>query len=298
MKTLLYVVRLGAAAAAMVCASPARVSAQTMLTVNVASADVYSYPSTGAIVIGHAPRGTVLAVTRELGSWVRVSWPAARDGVGYVHVSRGTLSNGLPELPRPSGLPAPPSATTPTSRVPVRGPAPQAAVPDERPRGASSVYVAPPTHLVGLGGRLGGATVGIGATARAWRRDRLGAEIGIARYETTSPAVGRVTSVQFEPSLLYSLPDRIGDRLWLRPYLGSGVNLARHTLSGVPSPAGSAASENRIGLQAFGGTELTFANLPRLAVSVDVGYHWAKTSFDGFTPGGPGVSVSGHWYVK
>src|SRR5437867_11203948 len=69
-------------------ASPVPLFAQTpVFTVQAASADVYKAPSTGSVVIGHAPRGTTLPVTRELGSWVKVSWPRAEDGVGYVHVS-------------------------------------------------------------------------------------------------------------------------------------------------------------------------------------------------------------------
>jgi hypothetical protein len=33
-------------------------------------------------------------VVRELGSWVRVSWPEAQDGVGYLHTAWGTISHG------------------------------------------------------------------------------------------------------------------------------------------------------------------------------------------------------------
>ena len=70
----------------LVAAVPATVVAQdTMITVTTASADVYKSPSTGSPVIGHAARGAQLPVTRELGSWVRVAWPSAPDGVGFVH---------------------------------------------------------------------------------------------------------------------------------------------------------------------------------------------------------------------
>jgi hypothetical protein len=57
-------------------------------------------------------------------------------------------------------------------------------------------------------------------------------------------------------------------------------------------------SRNTFGLQAFGGGELTFAGVPRFALSVDLGYHWVRTPFAGVDLGGPGVSVSGHWYLK
>ena len=72
--------------------NPALVRAQdTVLTVTVPSADVYKGPSTVTPVIGHVSRGTVLPVSRNLGSWVKIAWPDAPDGVGYVHVTMGRL---------------------------------------------------------------------------------------------------------------------------------------------------------------------------------------------------------------
>ena len=72
--------------------SPA--AAQDMaLTVSVPSAAVRKSPSVASPVVGQAPRGAVLDVTRDVGSWVKVTWPEAPDGVGYVHQSMGTVSN-------------------------------------------------------------------------------------------------------------------------------------------------------------------------------------------------------------
>jgi len=54
--------------------NPAPVRAQeAVLTVTVASADVHKGPSTVTPVIGHVSRGTVLPVSRNLGSWARVA---------------------------------------------------------------------------------------------------------------------------------------------------------------------------------------------------------------------------------
>ena len=292
-------IRLAAAVTVAVCLSPAWLCAQnTVLTVNTASADVYKSPSTGSPIIAHAPRGTVLAVTRELGSWVKVSWPGAQD-VGYVHMSMGSLGQGFPSEPsQPAGLPSARPAPAPASLTPVDVRAGRPA-PGEPPAPMRPVFVTPATHLIGLGGRVGGSTFGAGATARAWSRDRLGAQLEMSRSALTSVATpGRVTSVQFEPSLLYRLPDSVTDYLWVRPYLGSGINLRRQTLSNAIPGAGPSVSENKLGLQAFGGGEFTFAGMPRFALSVDLGYHWVRTSFAGVDLGGPGVSVSGHWYVK
>ena len=49
-------------------------------TVSVQSAAVRKAPSTGSPAVGQAPRGAVLDVTRDIGSWVKVAWPDAPDG--------------------------------------------------------------------------------------------------------------------------------------------------------------------------------------------------------------------------
>ena len=70
--------------------TPELVRAQeTVLRVSVPSADVHKGPSVVTPVIGQAARGTALTVSQNLGSWVKVPWPAAPDGVGYVHVTMG-----------------------------------------------------------------------------------------------------------------------------------------------------------------------------------------------------------------
>src|SRR4029079_11707990 len=86
--------------------NPMLVYAQdAVLTVTVASADVYKGPSTVTPVIGHASRGTALPVTRNLGSWAKVAWIDSPDGIGYVHVTMGRLSssNGV----APAGVTSP-----------------------------------------------------------------------------------------------------------------------------------------------------------------------------------------------
>jgi hypothetical protein len=114
-----------AAFAVALCLSPSWVSAQTMaIKVSVASANVHKFPSVGSPVIGTAERGAILDVTRELGDWVRVSWPDGEDGVGYIHISAGTMTSSayiresVGKVARSStkpeaAAPAPPDATTP-----------------------------------------------------------------------------------------------------------------------------------------------------------------------------------------
>jgi hypothetical protein len=279
------------------CLNPSWLCAQsTEFSVNSASTNIYTSPSTGGPVIGTAPRGTVLEVTRELGSWVKISWPSAVDGVAYVHVSTITRSVG-PDQNRAAGFtslrPAP-DAAPPTTTVVRVGPTGSSAPPAASTR---TVYVAPPAHIVGLGGRIGGPTLGVGASARAWSRKRLGIQFEASRYGLTTAGVpGHVTSMQLAPSLLYSVADRVTDFVWIRPYLGAGAGLHRQTLA-VPGATVSV-SDSSLGVQAFGGSEFTFPSVPRFALSADVGYRWLRTPFPGFELGGPSVSISGHWYTR
>ena len=92
------------------------------------------------------------------------------------------------------------------------------------------------------------------------------------------------------PSVLFSLPDRVGDYVWLRPYVGGGASLQRATQTGF-------GSTSETGFQAFGGGEFTFASAPRLAVSQS-GYRRTHALYEGFELGGLRVGLSAHWYLK
>ena len=217
-------IRHASAIAVALCLNASWLCAQsTKFTVSAASADVHKSPSTGGPVIGHAPRGTVLEVTRELGSWVKVAWPA-EDGVGYVHVSMGLIARGS------TLAPSPPAGFTPEQPAveSARPPAPAARLaptePGAPPAPTRTGYVIP-THSVGVGGVMGGPTLGFGATARAWSSKRFGIQFEVSRDALTE-APGQLTSIQFTPSLLYSLRDRVTDYLWIRPYLGGGPSSA------------------------------------------------------------------------
>ena len=277
--------------------------AQTsQFTVNVHLAAVRKAPSVASPEIGQVPRGAVLEITRDIGAWLKVAWPAAPDGVGYVHQSMGTRSRpttldervaaAVASLPpaEPSAAPAPNDLQRSPSAIPLS------------PR---TVYVAPPTHFVGLGGRLSGTADdmtagGFGVTTRVWSRNRFGIQADLSRSRRTSTtAPGRLTTMQFAPSAIYSLPDRVGDSLWLRPYVGTGATFNRATLKEDPLATAPGVTDNTWQLRAFGGAEFTFPAIARFALSADLGYaFWRQESFAGFEPGRVAFSLSGHWYVK
>jgi Bacterial SH3 domain len=298
-------IRQVAAVALVMFLSPAGLSAQTPappvvpaaeLRINTQAAPVYRSPSTGSPVVGTARRGAVLPVTRELGSWVRVSWPDAEEGAGYMHVSSGSLMRSGPAsatrdlTPTQSGLPM-------MSSTEAGDPSASAQQPVNTYTG--TVYVPQPTHVVGLGGKLSGSTLGYGISGRAWSKGRFGVQFDLSRSKITTVGLPeQVTMVQFAPSLLYALPDRVSDYVWMRPYVGAGASMNRHTLRLGAADTGLSVSDNAFGFRTFGGGEFTFASMPKFTVSADLGYDWTTSPFIGYDFGGFGFALSGHWYVK
>ena len=274
--------------------TPALVHAQdTVLTVTAPSADVYKAPSNVTPVVGHASHGAVLPVSRNLGSWVKVAWPGAPDGVGYVHLSMGTLSPASGAAPAPNPSPRAASASAAGAPIPpVRTAAPARAV--ARP----VVNRTPEAHLLGIGALIGPMST-IGASARAWRDDRLGCQLALTRDAMSSDLAGnRVTSMQIEPGVVYGLLDHVTDYVWLRPYVGAAVSLRRETLRFPTATGIEPVSDSGIGLRLFGGTEFTFASVPQLGLSVDLGYRRVPTPFVGFEADHLSAAIAGHWYIK
>ncbi len=266
------------------------------LTVSVPTAAVRKSPSLASPVVGEAKRGAVLEVTRDIGAWVRVTWPAAPDGVGYVHQSMGTLSN----RPTRDQRIADAVAQVANSIPPLPPPDSSAQLSLANDTAARrSVYVHAPMHVFGLGGRITGAMPGYGFSSRIWSRKRLGVQVDLSRSKLTNDVLtDRVRSTEFVPTVIYSMPDYVTENFWLRPYVGGGVAMIRSKLYGGVPEVVQSESDRTWGYRAFGGAEVTVPGVPRLAVSADFGYQWAKTVFDGFDPAGPRFSISGHWYVR
>jgi hypothetical protein len=282
--------------------SPAILHAQDVVfTVSVPSGEVYKGPSNVTPVIGHVARGTAMPVLSNLGSWIRVPWPAAPDGIAYVHITMGRLSSpnaggATPPRPPASSPPAPRREPPPPTVQMAPAPPPRSA-PRDRVVVRSGQDATAISHVWGVGGVVG-STSTFGATARAWRDNRLGLQIGFTRDAMTSPvAAGRVTAVQVEPAVVYGLHDFVSDYFWIRPYIGSGIGI-RHETMHDSSPAAAEVTSNGVGWRAFGGGELTFAGLPRFALSVEAGYRGFPAPFSGFEPDRFAASIAGHWYIK
>lgn len=292
-------IRHAAAVVVALCLFTAPVAAQnTEITINAASASVHKSPSAGSPVIGSATRGTKLEVTREVGDWVKVAWPSAADGIGYVRANTGSIGKTEPLAARATSIasrPAAQPAPAPAPRLTTSANAEPQRVGTVPPRPQSSSLISTPKHQIGLGARLGGSAFGLGASARAWSRGPLGVQFDVSRFSYTDTVSTRTTSTQFGPSALYTFGDRVSDYLWLRPYAGAGATFNQSTMTPF---GGLPVSDSGAGFQAFGGGELTVSSLPQFAVSTEMGYHWFETPFAGLPLGGLSVSVSGHWYIK
>ena len=287
-----------AAAALVVCLSPAAAFAQdATITVTASSADVYKSPSTGSPVIGHAARGAQLPVTRELGSWVQVAWPSAADGHAFLHVSMGRLANARPpeEVRAAAGDAV---KLIPEKEAALTAPASGAATVANRAAARRPNPATPVPHNVSVGGGLiGGAPIGFGVSARAWQWNRLGVRVDMSR-QAEGIATARAASLQFEPSAMLSLSDLVSNYVWLRPFVGGGLSLRHQTFTNGLTGLGNSTYDNSTGYQVFGGTELTVANAPQLALSADVAYRSHRSAFDAFDVGGIGVGLSAHWYFR
>ncbi len=291
-------IRHAAAVAVALCLSSSLLSAQIFeLTVTTASAPVHRAPSIGSSVVGHATAGARLEIMRDVGDWVKIAWPPAPDGIGYIRKIAGAITQkNLPVVSRianpTAAEPVPVSATRLAAQV-----EPVSLRPQTAPTQPSFVSV--PTHVLGLGGQVGGAALGAGISARVWPHQRFGVQFDVSRYSMTDTAsVTRMNSTQFGPRVLYALRDHVSDYVWWRPYAGAGAHLYRSTLT--DSSIGLSMSDSRIGGQVFVGAEMTLSNVPRFGLSADVGYNWLRNPYAlySYALDGMAFTAAGHWYVK
>jgi hypothetical protein len=192
-----------------------------------------------------------------------------------------------------------PAPAAPASASPTAGSNGEQAPLNEQVTPMPTQYVTPPSHFIGLGGSMTGASpVGFGAAVRTWSRGQPSFQLTMSHSSQTSvEAPGQLSSLKIAPSLLYSLRDRLTDTVWVRPYLAGGVTFVRDSLREV-TPGAIAETKNGFGWQGFGGAEFTFPSVPKFTLSADLGYYWRPESFPGFDAGRVGVTVTGHWYVK
>jgi hypothetical protein len=299
-----------AIAAALLVAASTVHAQSTHFTVSAASASVYKAPTNVSPVIGEAKQGATLEVTRDVGSWLKVAWSKAPDGVGYVRKNQGTLGTLGAAVPATAAVPAakqtgaPQAAAPASASVVAPAAAPHAAAaqagPVSRPRPSAAVptnYVAP-SHRFGVGGQVGGSAVGAGLSVRGWTTSqKIGVQFDVTHSSMTNDVFfTRMSSTQVGPRVLYAFRDHVSDSTWVRPYLGAGAHMLRASVN--DGATGLSMSSTKMAAQLFGGAEMTLAAVPRLGLSADVGYQWYQSPFVGYTLDGMMMSVSAHWYLK
>ena len=162
---------------------------------------------------------------------------------------------------------------------------------------ASPVTTAPNDHMFGLGIRLGGATVGIGASARYFfGGGPLGFQGEVSRYGHAAGPVNW-SSVQFSPAVIYRFRQhQFEGPLSLTPHAGGGLSIVHYSFDeSDPLLDPFDVDDTNVGLLFFGGVELFFRNVPNLGVS---GGLTINTNDDvGTAPmGGAAFTAAGHWY--
>jgi hypothetical protein len=146
-------------------------------------------------------------------------------------------------------------------------------------------------HAIGIGGRIGGSSMGLGVTARGWRSDQLGVEFQLSRYD-----LGFASVTQFAPVVLFRFarPDTSND-VKVHPYVGAGWNVFR---VGITDFGNARSSSTSTGLQVMGGAEVLFEDYPRLSLSADLGYHSSGDFSGDVKVGGIAMGLALHWYLK
>jgi hypothetical protein len=170
------------------------------------------------------------------------------------------LTTFLASGPQPAVPPASPVAA-------VQEPQPQD---DPRTTPASSSTTKP--HEVGLGG-FGGS--GGGPSFRYFFGEQVGVDLSAGWYRPmTSGSSSRGTSFQVSPSMVVMLnkSHQLAD-LDVRPFVGGGVIYMNTPTTIARTTSTTQLRQSGVGMQAFGGVELTFASAPSIAISAETIYH-------------------------
>jgi hypothetical protein len=292
-----------AALAFALCLTSSYVSAQTTYTIK-ETVDVHQAPLTSSPVIGHATRGRSLELTRDVGDWAEVTWAGAASHKGFIRVRYASEPlAAFRDLPAIHAAPAAPTALASASPTgtqnlqPSQAPAVTPSPVPSAPQGRDAIAFELPPHTAGFGLRMDPRFRDFGGAVRLWSPYRVGAQLEVSRSTTSSAlTMGHLASWQFSPAVLYALPDVVQSSVWIRPYVGTGLDLVRSDFGGVIP--GVSTTDTAFGTRIFGGAEFTLPGAPQVTLSTDVGYHWLTSSFNAFDIGGVRTSIAAHWYIR
>ena len=203
------------------------------------------------------------------------------------------LTSLLTQAQAPSSPAAPgvtPGAQTPSTAQP--GEAGTTSTPTERP------------HQIGLGGSMGMSSRGGGGAFRYFFGDRTGFNANIGWYRPTTQTGSQSQGSTFiaAPSFVYMLTksSQLAD-IDLRPYVGGGLNYANSSTQPRTSTYTSnlTSRTSGLGMQVFGGVELSFLSAKSIAISAEVAhYQMAVNNFASGLTQGTNFYLLFHFYVK
>ena len=167
------------------------------------------------------------------------------------------LTTALLAPPVPASPPADPAV--PQQRVEDPGKSP---TPTERP------------HSVGLGG-FGGSGAGVSFRFFPWAQVGFDVDVafsgsGNGRY-TNGPSNGTTFRVAPSTVVMFTKTHPLWD-IDLRPYAGVGFNYT-YTSQVYNRTSTTQLQNSGVGMQAYGGTEITFAGADMIAISAQVAYY-------------------------
>lgn len=189
---------------------------------------------------------------------------------------------------------------TPASGTPITIQQPQ-------PQGQDDPTTTPQTptdrpHRVGIGG-FGGS--GGGASFRYFMNDRIGVDMNVgwslggATQSRGSNSTSGGSTFRAAPSAVFMLTKshQLAD-LDIRPYVGGGLNYAR-TPTSIQSSSTSQLRSSGLGMQVFGGAELSFLSAPSIAISAEVAYYkLAVQPVNLVTTSGTNFYLLFHYYMR
>jgi hypothetical protein len=159
-----------------------------------------------------------------------------------------------------------------------------------------------PPHTFGLGGAIGVSNHGAGGAFRYWFGKQVGVEMTAAWYrgQRYSPTISTGSTVLVMPSVLFLLakPDPKKD-VDIRPFVGGGISYSRGGYYLPVTPSAAATRAGGMGMQTFGGLEMTFKEWRAVAVSAEVVYYRLPLSIANSTSlSGVTGLVMFHFYLK
>jgi len=123
-----------------------------------------------------------------------------------------------------------------------------------------------------------------GVNARLWTESQIGFEFGWGRHSESESVAGVKVDAKWDVipvSALYSIMHYDAGSVYIRPYVGGGINIGRISASASGYGESYSDSETKIGGQGFGGVEFTFTSAPRLSIGFDAGYYKVNESKGG-----------------